>query len=426
MQCKIKSLVKREWLSFFLVAWLVVCSGSQHFRIYNSFFTNMLLLVMALFCLFKWKKITKNNCIRIVVIGVFVGYSVFVGVYINHFQLKLNDAMIFFITCNVLVILQSTMSAADFKNKYVYFMTAETLLSLVCFILVVFLEFDKLPGYYERIVHYSEQGYNIVYLTPYYTLGWLSTHGYFRRNAGMFWEPGAHAVYLNLAILFIFGGALDGIKPKIRYTVLGILMLGSLSTMSTTGYLTLAVSIAFFIFQGPKKQNTRKKMIIAIIVTVAVLYVALFGSVFDKLIYRSGSFGTRFNDTIVGLSVACQNWFMGKGIFVDITDTLNDVGIVNMSNGMVGLLIRIGFPMMIIYVKALCKGIKQLFQVSGIALFCAELFFLLSMCSESLCTYPIFISLLFFWRNNHKKVEFTYETLINKCTRKSLYIKEKA
>lgn len=89
MQCKIKSLVKREWLSFFLVAWLVVCSGSQHFRIYNSFFTNMLLLVMALFCLFKWKKITKNNYIRIVVIGVFVGYSVFVGVYINHFQLKL-------------------------------------------------------------------------------------------------------------------------------------------------------------------------------------------------------------------------------------------------------------------------------------------------------------------------------------------------
>ena len=40
------------------------------------------------------------------------GYSVFVGVYINHFQLKLNDAMIFFITCTVLVILQSTMSAA--------------------------------------------------------------------------------------------------------------------------------------------------------------------------------------------------------------------------------------------------------------------------------------------------------------------------
>ena len=95
-----------------------------------------------------------------------------------------------------------------YQGKYVYFMTAETLLSLVCFILVVFLEFDKLPGYYERIVHYSEQGYNIVYLTPYYTLGWLSTHGYFRRNAGMFWEPGAHAVYLNLAILFIFGGAL--------------------------------------------------------------------------------------------------------------------------------------------------------------------------------------------------------------------------
>lgn len=405
MQYKIGFLAKKECLPFFLVAWITVCSGSQHFRIYNSFFTNIFLLVMAVLYFFKWKKITQNNFIRLGTIGIFMGISTFSGIYINHFQFNLNDSMIFCISCIVLVILQSTMTVEDFKRKYIYFMTIETILSLICFVLVTYLNFDNLPGYYERIVHYSEHGYNIVYLTPYYTMGWLSTHGYFGRNAGMFWEPGAHAVYLNIAILFIFNGALDNIKHRKKYTILGVLMLGTLSTMSTTGYITLVICIAFLIFQKPPKWNTRKKFFIIMIVVFFTILVALFGSVFDKLIYRNGSFGTRLNDTASGLSVACQNWFIGKGMFVNITDELKNVGIMSMSNGIVSLLIRIGFPMMTLYLGALYKGIKRLFQVSGISLFCVELIFLLFMCSESLCTYPIFISLLFFWRDKREKSE---------------------
>ena len=190
---------------------------------------------------------------------------------------------------------------------------------------------NVLPGYYEYIVPYTDQpGHNIVYLTPYYTMGWFSAQGFFKRNAGMFWEPGAHAVYLNIAILFIFSGALNGMKSKSRNILLGILLSGSLSTMSTTGYLTLAVSFGFLIFRDPKRWNIRKNMIIIIVVAAAVLGIALFGSVFDKLIYRNGSYGTRLNDTVSGLSAAFQDWFLGKGMFVDISGTLKIFGIRNM------------------------------------------------------------------------------------------------
>lgn len=413
MQYRNKESKIKKGLSSFLVAWIVVCSGSQHFRIYNSFFTHMLLLVLAVLYFLSEKKITRNNFMRFVGIGFFVGISISIGVFLNHFQFRLNDAMIFFINCFVLMILQSTMTATDFKKKYIYFMVVETALSLLCFTLVTYLNFSTLPGYYEYIIPYNDRpGHNIVYLTPYYTMGWFSTNGFFRRNAGIFWEPGAHAVYLNIAILFIFSGVLDDVKPKSRYIILGILMIGSISTKSTTGYLTLAICFVFLIFREKKKWNTRKNFMIIIAVGIAVLMIAIFGNVFDKLIYRSGSYGTRLNDMLSGLSMVFQDWFTGKGMFVDISYVLEKVGIKNMSNGLVSLMIRIGIPMMIAYVIMLHIGLKKLFQTSGIALYCVDMFFFLIMSSQSLCTYPIFISLLFSWRREElqiKKLQYAFD-----------------
>ena len=405
MQYKTRHYLKKEWLPFLLVAWLVVCSGSQHFRIYNSFFSNMLLLILAIFYFVRERQITRSNFIRLCAIGLLMGASIWTGVCVRNFRFNLNDAMIFCISCVVLVILQSNMTAMEFKRKYVYFMVAECCLSLVCFMLVTYFNVSTLPGYYEKTVWYSERGYNTVYLTPYYTMGWLSTHGFFTRNAGMFWEPGAHAVYLNIAILFIFSGALNGMKSKSRNILLGILLSGSLSTMSTTGYLTLAVSFGILKFRDTKRWNIRKNMIIIIVVAAAVLGIALFGSVFDKLIYRNGSYGPRLNDTVSGLSAAFQDWFLGKGMFVDISGTLKIFGIRNMSNGLVGMMIRVGIPMMFVYLFLLHRGLKRLFHASGIAICCVDLFFFLFMCSESLCLFPIFISLLFCWRNDSEKIE---------------------
>lgn len=61
------------------------------------------------------------------------------------------------------------------------------------------------------------------------------------RNSGMFWEPGAFAGYLVLAILFLLADKNN--KPVKEMTVLTIALL---TTQSTTGY--LAFFIAFFIY----------------------------------------------------------------------------------------------------------------------------------------------------------------------------------
>lgn len=400
MRHKTEGLRMKEWLPFLFVAWIIICSGSQHFRIYNSFFTNMFLLALAILYYLKKRVIMRANFITFLIILLYGGISTVYGVCIHGLRFNRNSFIIFCISCFALLILQSNMTKSDFKKKYIFFMTFETIISLVCFILVVYLDYSNLPGYYERIVPYTHQpGHNIVYLTPYYTMGWFSLNGFFKRNAGMFWEPGAHAVYIIIAILFAFSGALDGLKPKVRMLIVGILFLGVLSTKSTTGYMALALSFIFQILHSPQKWNTRKNLIIIMGVIWGIIFVALISGVFDKLIYRSGSFGTRMNDTVSGLSVAFQNVFLGKGMFVAVSEELQKLNVIYISNGLVSLMIGIGVPMTVVYLALLHTGIKRLFQASGVALCCVELIFLLFMCSESLCTYPIFLSLLFLWRN---------------------------
>jgi hypothetical protein len=79
-------------------------------------------------------------------------------------------------------------------------------------------------------------------ITPFYVFGFWDMS----RNQGIFWEPSAFAIILNLAIaiLLLYGGAsTPGIK-------LAILTAALFTTMSTQGYIVLALIVAAYLF-GP-------------------------------------------------------------------------------------------------------------------------------------------------------------------------------
>lgn len=71
------------------------------------------------------------------------------------------------------------------------------------------------------------------------------------RNSGMFWEPGAFAGYLILAILFIIlqnrGFSVGAYKKQATWIVIGLL-----TTLSTTGFLVLALILFIYIVQNYK------------------------------------------------------------------------------------------------------------------------------------------------------------------------------
>lgn len=382
-----------EIVIYIYVGWLIICSGSQYFRNFNSGFTFFVLLLLAGITFFLNGKVTKSNII------VFMSICLLLVVHtVITYEQKIGDnAVILLITLVALLVLCSNVSLEKYKKYFISFMFVEAIVSLICFCVCWFYSPSVLPGYSEVFINYTN-GYNIVYLTPYYTIGWLSTAGFFYRNAGIFWEPGAHAIYLNIALLFFFN-IVDLKKSTFTDKVkLVVLVGGILSTLSTTGYVTLVLSFIYYTTKSKKLKDMRRNIIIIIITLSFLIITALYGDVFDKIIYRRGSFGTRYIDTVQGMKVAFSKWVFGYGFFNNnkIVGALNHVGITNISNGLIELMIQIGVPLVLLYVYAFHRGVKRVFSVNNLGCFILDVIFLIFYNSEAITMYPVFLCFFFF------------------------------
>mgnify|MGYP000186413414 CR=1 FL=1 len=378
---------------FINTGWLIICSGSQYFRNFNSLPTHVFLIFISIMTFLIYKKISKKNiavCICILCILLF-------HALVTYRDKIDNNMFIFVITIFVLFIFCSNINIADYKKMYIYFMIAEVLLSLVCFLVCWFGKMNTLPGYDEVIVRYSG-GYNIIYLTPYYTIGWLSTGGFFYRNAGIFWEPGAHAIYIDLALLFLLDATDLKKSTTHRKLEIVILILGILTTLSTTGYIVLTLSFLYYATKSKKRKDVKRNILVIIVTFMFLIITALYGDVFDKIIYRQGSFGTRYTDTVEGAKLVLSNWLFGKGMFNNISDALKKVGINNISNGFIELMIRLGIPLTMTYALMFHKGIKRMFGAKELGIFILDIIFLIYLNSESISTFPVIMIFFFFFR----------------------------
>ena len=97
-----------------------------------------------------------------------------------------------------------------------------------------------------------------------YTFTYASSYHILPRNAGPFWEPGAFAVYLSVALVFIF---LSTKSIKNKYVL--VFSLAILTTQSTAGYLSLFIFWIWAILSS----NTNYKFFILMIVLVSAFFV---------------------------------------------------------------------------------------------------------------------------------------------------------
>ena len=72
------------------------------------------------------------------------------------------------------------------------------------------------------------------------------------RNGGMFWEPGAFAGYLLLAIIFL-GLSKEHFQPKVFWGRFIVLLVALLTTFSTTGYIALPFALLLYFRLGENK-----------------------------------------------------------------------------------------------------------------------------------------------------------------------------
>jgi len=243
------------------------------------------------------------------------------------------------------------------------------------------------------------------------------------RNSGPFWEPGAFAGYLLIAIIFIF--FIKDIKHKNKKLI--VLIFALFTTFSTTAFFAFSIFIFLYFYKNIKN------IFIKIIISLSLLlssYYAYFN--FDFLgkkiehqismtknanVYKKDSDTQRFLNIMRDIEDFRGHEIIGRGsnpltrYAFKHEEQIRTVGITD-------ILVRMGSVFFLIMMYFLYKSICAIVAIQYVkkkSLYCIGIMFtiLLTLMSEVYFNFPIYWSLLFMFliykpksKNKFKKRRF--------------------
>lgn len=171
------------------------------------------------------------------------------------------------------------------------------------------------------------------------------------RNCGPFGEPGQYQCVLSVALYFVlFRSYLFIEKERFRYLLVFFVTL--LTTLSTSGYIAMAVIIVCFLLQSKNKVDKRTKYLFWVIFTCSIFFfsytdlgqdfmnTALYDKIYEEgQVDLSNKSGRARTESISGVLMTIENnpstlWGVGY-------DRLNDMGLEGCA-GLLHLLLVIG------------------------------------------------------------------------------------
>lgn len=184
-----------------------------------------------------------------------------------------------------------------------------------------------------------------------------------KRNSGPFWEPAAFAGFISIALLF------NVIKNGTLFNKTNNwLMIGMISTFSTTGLIVLLfIIIGFYLVQG----SAFKRLIMVPLLILAGAYlfvnVGFLGEkVISKMSYTSQTYNTRFKSAMLDFNDFFSSPFVGVGRsdtmrFQDSQDDRQR----HRNNGVTDFLAIYGLPIFLLYFALLYRGFQTYSNVYG-------------------------------------------------------------
>ena len=383
-----------DWL---LVLMTILLSGCVFFTMKYRIITTALFFVVAIFNLWlRHKKITKGSLL--VLLAAFI--ILFVSYIANAQILFISNAadyIITFIQITAVCIMVNVLNQGDFQNKYVSIMRVICAISLVCF--VVQTQFTELVS----LISSKD-------LVSNFTISWFHTWGWnyiFSRNAGPFWEPGAFQGFIFIAVLFVFK------REDLRknYMTLLLFLITIITTMSTTGYILLAIAAMYFMFLSLKGSTKKTRDNLAFIIRCVVLLAGLIllfqfilksQAISEKFINSNQSYNIRISDIQNGLNVVFQRPLFGFGIMSnDLISAWKEFGSASNSVGVFAILqyfgVFFGLVILSAYVISLRKAYRPLNPVVVL------LMFLVITMTECTLTFPVYVIFIFYNLNSKKK-----------------------
>lgn len=339
----VKIIIKKKWWEIVVIVLLILGSGAV-IGTMNLGMVYGLEMVLGVggFLWFR-PRITKVQ-FRFVAFYVFyltLHYLFFSDVTSSNNDTFIKEIMVFI----SLFLMSLSISKKRFLDLYINAMCIESIYTLILWML-------NIVGIrpFLRVVSFTNLNYFMsgafVYgfknkLFP--LSGFVLQNGVIR-NAGIFWEPGAHQGFIVFAILLLIMNKKSIDKSKKKFL---ILLCTLVSTLSTTGLIcAVLVMIMYYIEDSEGSHISRKQLVMFIIIIVISYFVLTSSAVVTKFTDSSqGSILVRSNDVISSISSIVDRPIFGYGEFSSYKTTLqNEKGVMYNSAGILIMMLDYGIP----------------------------------------------------------------------------------
>ncbi|WP_075589781.1 O-antigen ligase family protein [Labilibacter marinus] len=179
-----------------------------------------------------------------------------------------------------------------------------------------------------------------------------------KRNSGPFWEPGAFSGFLIVALLFsiIKTGKLHTRKNR-------ILMLGVITTFSTSGLVVVVGLIIFYLLIN-KNSTLRYIMIPLVVVTGLIAFFSLNflgNKIIQKMSYSSATYNTRFKSAEIDFYDFLKHPLIGMGRSEDTRfQGEKEARTIHRNNGVTNHLVMYGGIAFILYFYLMYLGFRRM------------------------------------------------------------------
>ncbi len=227
------------------------------------------------------------------------------------------------------------------------------------------------------------------------------------RNAGMFWEPGAFAGYLNLALVILC-------LSRKRYTKRGFLMRFAilavclLTTQSTMGYVCFALVIFLVGISG----TTGKARLMSIAATLCFLtgFVAfalnqdfiipkIEHSILDATAqtgsWQADRLGSLIFDSAYISARPLTGWGINDATRLILDPDLQGNALIGRGNGMSDFAAKFGVPALLIWLYCLYRLFLTLSPGRRLPVIIGVVIILIALNDECFLNYPLFLSFFF-------------------------------
>lgn len=287
---------------YIIILWSILISGAWIIPTENWFkiFIIFINIIYIFFNVIKTRFIPLNKS---TILLIYVPFIFIINMLIN------NDLVNGMTYISLFITMLTAYYVTENINFDIYFKSYTQIMIIISSISLIFTLLNPIISQLNISLFPIVEGQSAVYRNMFIYLYPLAGD---YRNTGIFWEPGAFQVFLNIALIYLL---FNQNNKNIMFGI-SILISTILSTKSTQGYIVLVIIlIAYIISQKQTKYNSLVTLGVLISLFLIFSNENILMNIQEKIIFfeRSNSSLQRFHSTSADVFIILKNPFTGVG-----------------------------------------------------------------------------------------------------------------